>query len=49
MSETRKKKVKINNVIYDSLKDASESLGINKTTLSRWIKNNKLGYETYKE
>lgn len=45
-SETTKKKiakshykaVKIEDVIYESLKAASEASGINKTTLSRWCK-----------
>lgn len=46
MSEKKKIKVKINGIIYPSIKDAAEKLGLSKATLSRWVKDErKINYE----
>lgn len=45
MSECKQIKVRINNIIYPSMKEASKILSINESTLSRWIKKGKKGYE----
>ena len=45
MSEKRKIKVRINNVIYPSIKEAALALNMSKATLSRWIKKGKENYE----
>lgn len=47
IAEKKKISVKINGVIYPSINEAAESLGMNATTLGRWIKDeNKIEYET---
>lgn len=44
--EKRKIKVKINGVIYPSIKEAAQELGMSKATLSRWVKDKrKTNYE----
>lgn len=46
MAEKRKIKVRINGVIYPSIKEAAQELGMSKATLSRWIKDKeKINYE----
>lgn len=46
MSEKRKIKVRINGMIYPSIKEAAEELKMSKATLSRWVKDErKTNYE----
>lgn len=46
MSEKRKIRVRINGVIYPSIKEAAQELRMSKATLSRWIKDErKINYE----
>lgn len=46
MAEKRKIKVRIDGVIYPSIKEAAQELGMSKATLSRWIKDKeKINYE----
>ena len=46
IAEKRKIMVKVNNVIYPSIKEAAHELGMSKTTLCRWIRDKrKIGYE----
>lgn len=46
MSEKRKIKVRINGIIYPSIKEAAQELHMSKATLSRWIKDErKTNYE----
>lgn len=46
MAEKKKIKVRINGVIYPSIKEAAQELRMSKATLSRWIKDKrKINYE----
>ena len=46
MAEKRKIMVKVNNVIYPSIKEAAHELGMSKATLCRWVRDErKIGYE----
>ena len=46
MAEKRKIMVKVNNVIYPSIKEAAYELGMSKATLCRWVRDErKIGYE----
>lgn len=46
MSEKRKIKVRINGIIYPSIKESAQELNMSETTLGRWIKDErKIDYE----
>ena len=46
MAEKRKIMVKINGIIYPSIKEAAQELGMSEVTLGRWVKDRRrIGYE----
>ncbi len=46
MAERRKIMIKVNNIIYPSIKEATQELKMSEATLSRWIKDKrKVNYE----